>query len=341
MIFNKNEHTISKQEIGFQIILHILVFIFYSYDRSDNTFEFFRFIFFLNSAMAAAVINYLLFPYFFYKKKYIMFCGLLCLLLALIVINEELILEQIFYPNSKRSQNFAGVVFTLVEILPVVSVLSGFKFTWDAIKTKQEVEVLTSLVKESELQFLKSQINPHFLFNNLNNLYAYAIEHSPKTPKIILELSSVLRYMLYECKEEYVPLNKEIGHLKNFTELNKLQIEERGIINFDTEHINSEYKIAPLILVVFIENAFKHSQSTQSDNIKIEIHISMEGNVLSFYCKNNFEQIANHNDLTHGIGLRNVKKRLNLLYKNAHTLDIKESDNLYEVHLKLNLHKTQ
>ena len=341
MVSDKKTFTISTKEIVFQIILHILVFIFYSYDRTDNAFELNRFVFFLNSAFVAAIINYVLFPVFFYKKKYVMFFMLICLILALAIVNEELVLEQIFFSNSKRSETFPGVFFTLVEILPVVSVLSGFKFTWNAIKNKREIEKLTTLVKESELQFLKSQINPHFLFNNLNNLYSYAIDQSPKTPTIILELSSVLRYMLYECKEQYVPLNKEIEHLNNFTELNKLQIEERGLINFKSEHINSEYQIAPLILVVFIENAFKHSQSSQTENIKIDINIDMQDNVLKFYCKNNFQPLVNQNDLTHGIGLENVKKRLNLLYKNAHHLEINKSNNQYEVRLNLELHKTQ
>lgn len=130
------------------------------------------------------------------------------------------------------------------------------------------------MVKDSELQFLKSQINPHFLFNNLNNLYSHAIENSPKTPSIIIELSSVLRYMLYDCKENYVSLEKEISHLKNFTELYKLQIEHRGNIQFKTDTFeNSKFKIAPLILMVFIENAFKHSTSNQSDNIHITINV--------------------------------------------------------------------
>jgi hypothetical protein len=329
------------QEIAFQIVLHILVFLFYAYNRNDNALELNRFVFFLNSAVTAGIINYFLFPKFFYKEKYSIFFLMLFLVLALAIINEEFVLEQIFFADSRRSKSFPGVFFTLVEILPTVAVLSGFKFTWDAIKNKKQVEKLSTLVKESELQFLKSQINPHFLFNNLNNLYSYAIEQSPKTPSIILELSSVLRYMLYECKAKYVPLTKEIEHLKNFTELNKLQIENRGVIEFSSKHINPEYKIAPLILVVFIENAFKHSQTSQSKNIKIDVNINMRDNILIFNCKNNYKPTGStQDDLTHGIGLKNVKKRLDLLYKNNYKLDIKQSDVDYEVSLTLTLHKT-
>jgi LytS/YehU family sensor histidine kinase len=223
-------------------------------------------------------------------------------------------------------------------VLPVITVLSGFKFAWDALRKQQEVELLKSTIKESELKFLRSQINPHFLFNNLNNLYSYAIEFSPKTPEIILKLSSVLRYMLYECKEKYVPLTKEMEQLENFTQLYEMQIEERGEVNFSVEVNQPDYQIAPLILIVFIENAFKHSQSGQSDHIRIDIAIELsEAGELNFTCKNNFHAEANTENLAHGIGLENVRKRLQLLYPNAHKLIIEEKENQYEVYLSMQL----
>ncbi|WP_194768365.1 sensor histidine kinase [Tamlana sp. I1] len=340
MSAKKTTFKISWKEIVFQIILHLLVFIFYVYNRTNRTFEIHHFIFFLNYAIAAAIISYILMPTFFYKKKYLAFCLYLILLIVIVILTEEFFLEKVFFPNTKRSSSFPGVFFMLADILPVITILSGFKFTWDAIVKQRQVEKLTTHIQESELQFLKSQINPHFLFNNLNNLYSYAIEASPKTPIIILELSSVLRYMLYECKARYVSIVKEIEHLKNFTQLNELQIEERGRINFKSENIDAQYEIAPLILVVFIENAFKHSQSAQSDNIKIDIEISMTNGILSFSCVNNFMPMTKQDDLTHGIGLKNVKKRLDLLYPDTHELKINESENLYDVQLTIKLHKT-
>jgi LytS/YehU family sensor histidine kinase len=196
------------------------------------------------------------------------------------------------------------------------------------------------MVKESELQYLKSQINPHFLFNNLNNLYSYAIDNSPKTPSIILELSSVLRYMLYDCKENFVPLAKEIEHLKNFTQLSELQIENRGQVEFNVENIRSGHRIAPLILNVFVENAFKHSTASQSEDISIKIHINVtEAGMLEFECVNSYRPLKNTDNLSHGIGLQNVKKRLQLIYPNAHTLSIQETDSLYSVQLNIELKK--
>lgn len=253
---------------------------------------------------------------------------------------EELVLEQYFFPNSRRAQTFPGILFTLLHILPVIAILSGFKFAWDAIGKQRELEALQLSVHESELQFLKSQINPHFLFNNLNNLYSYAMEQSPKTPSIILELSSVLRYMLYDCKERYVPLSKEIEHLQNFTRLYELQIEDRGEVKFDTDNISSGYRIAPLILGVFLENAFKHSTASQSKDIKISVFIQVSGDgLLHFKCKNSYELRTNTEDVPHGIGLKNVKKRLELLYPKAHELNIEQGPNVYTVALSMKLNK--
>jgi len=215
----------------------------------------------------------------------------------------------------------------------------GFKFAWDAQQKQSELEQLNTAMAESRMQFLKSQINPHFLFNNLNNLYAYALEESPKTPTIILKLSSLLRYMLYDCQEKLVLVEKEINSLQDFIHLQELQIEDRGDIQFTTSGQTSNWKIAPLILIVFIENCFKHSTSSQTDNIQIDIDLAIQGAQLIMNCSNTFSPTTNTQKLTKGIGLKNVKDRLALLYPNAHQLDIQENRNVYKVQLELVLEK--
>ena len=333
----KGLNSISK-EVFFQLLLHIVLFIFFSFDRHNPGIQNHQIAFFINYAIAAFIINYVLLPRFFYQKKYITFFIFLIVIIAGIILMEEFVLEQIYFPDSKRSKYFPGIFYSLLDVMPVIVILSGFKFAWDASKKQHEVDLLKALIKESELQFLKSQINPHFLFNNLNNLYSYAIDNSPKTPNIILELSSVLRYMLYDCKEKYVPLSKEIEHLQNFTKLHELQIEDRGNVTFKTENISSGYVIAPLILTVFLENAFKHSTASQSEDISIDIAIKVtEQGSLQFECINSFRPTTNTDDLSHGIGLQNVKKRLEILYPDAHDLSIEETDTLYSVRLELQL----
>ncbi len=331
----------TSKEVVFQIVLHIVLFLFFSFDKNEPSIQEFKIVAFINYALGAFVINYMLLPRFFYKKKYLFFFISVAVIIAAIIMIEELVLEAIYYPDS-RGKHFPGIVYSLLDVMPVIMILAGFKFAWDASKKQLEVDELRTSVKESELQFLKSQINPHFLFNNLNNLYSYAIEQSPKTPSIILELSSVLRYMLYDCKEKYVALPKEIEHLKNFTQLNEMQIEERGKVNFQTKNIKSGYRIAPLILTVFIENAFKHSTASQSKDITVDVAIEVtDSGILEFECGNSFQQVTNTDNLSNGIGLQNVKKRLRLLYPDAHELKIKDSGEVYTVHLKMQLKKEQ
>ncbi|MEO9511004.1 MAG: sensor histidine kinase [Flavobacteriaceae bacterium] len=325
-------------EIVFQLIVAVVLFFFYSYNL-DNSFTLFpyKILFFLNYAFAALLINYVLLPKMYSQKKFLLFFGSVLLLIFIVILIDELVLEQIYFPDT-RGKYFPGIWFTLIETLPIIIFFVGFKFAWDFNKKQGEIEKLKTLVQESELQFLKSQINPHFLFNNLNNLYAHAMEYSTKTPSIILELSSVLRYMLYDCKEQFVPLEKEIVHLKNYTALNELQIEHRGEIGFETGKIPSGYTIAPLILTVFIENAFKHSTASQSEDISIEIIINttQEG-FLTFICKNSFLPVTNTEKLSKGIGLINVKKRLSLLYPDAHELETLKGNNFFKVTLTIQL----
>lgn len=289
---------------------------------------------------AALTISYFLLPRFFYKKRYWLFFISVSLLLLGVIFIEELVLEQIFYPTS-RGKSFPGITHTLLEILPTILILVGFKFAWDAQQKQKELEQLNTKIAESQLQFLQSQVNPHFLFNNLNNLYAYALEKSPKTPKIILELSDLLRYMLYDCKEKLVPLAKEIEYLANFIRLQELQIEDRGTVNFTISGQASDKRIAPLLLVVFVENCFKHSTSSMTENIVIDIDLEIKGNQLRFRCANAFSENGNTQSLSKGIGLENVKTRLDLLYPNAYTLKIKTANNTYLVDLELDLKTPQ
>jgi len=323
----------------FMILLTIVLFTYTFFNKRSPSFEFHKLAFFSNYIFGAIIISYYLLPSFFYKKKYLHFLiGLLSILLFIYFI-EEFVMEKIFFNNNRRGQIISNVFYTLLDIIPTIFVFVGFKFAWDANKKQAQVEQLQYSIQESELRFLKSQINPHFLFNNLNNLYSYAIENSPKTPSIILELSSVLRYMLYDCKDKFVLLSKEIEHLKHFTALNELQIEERGKVTFRASNLPNNFVIAPLILMMFIENAFKHSTASQSDNLSIDVHVDVtDEGLLHFKCSNSFLQNANNQSLSKGIGLINVKKRLEILYPdNKHSLQINNTGHFYQINLTLQL----
>ncbi len=336
-----SRYGFSLKELGFQVILHLIVFLFFAFDKRHPQIHWHQVAFFSTYVFAAAVINYSLLPRFFYRKKYGQFFLWLSLIIALLMWLEERVLEPFFF-TGPRAEHFPGVFYTLADICPIIVILSGFKFAWDATQKQREVETLQAAVKDSELQFLKSQINPHFLFNALNNLYAYAIENSPKTPELILKLSGLLRYMLYECRAEFVPLAKEVAQLENFAKLSELQIEDRGKVRFTQTGMVEGYQIAPLILIVFIENAFKHSAASQLEGIEIEVavHLSEEGK-LEFSCRNSFREQSNTERLTQGIGLANVQKRLKLIYPGAHHLEINKSATTYEVLLHIDLGRSE
>ncbi len=328
------------KEVVFQLLLIIIVFIAVGYEKHDPKISGSKLAFFGTYALTALFIGYVLLPRFFYTKRYVAFISSLIILLGGLILVEELFLEQIFFPNS-RGSSFPGVIHTLIEVLPVILILVGFKFAWDAQHKQTQLEQLNTVIAESRLQFLQSQINPHFLFNNLNNLYSYALENSAKTPRIILELSSLLRYMLYDCKTHVVPLEKEVEYLQHFIRLQELQLEGRGQTKFTIQGETKEKYIAPLILVVFVENSFKHSTASQVKDIEIEVRIEVSNGRLRMHCANTFSQDSNTEELTKGIGLENVQSRLALLYPAAHHLHISQKNNRYVVDLEIELDAVQ
>ncbi len=297
----------------------------------------FQYAYFANYALAAFFINYVALPYFYRSRKFWFLLLVIIASLTASVFIEELFLERIFFP---RRLDSVMAISAFLDLIPIVTMISGGKFAWDAITKQKEVEQLKDAVRQSELQFLRSQINPHFLFNNLNNLYSYALEGSEKTPEIILELSGLLRYMLYECKDDYVSLEKEVTQLENFIGLNTLQVEDRGRVRFDKKGDFNRYQIAPLILVVFVENAFKHSFSSLSHGIDIRINLSVdEAGNLKFTCQNRFLAVKQIEQVAHGIGLENVSKRLELLYPGRHQLATRIKADEFHVDLEIKLRK--
>lgn len=341
MKFKKFTSRVFAREILFQVILNVVVFVFFAYNKRTESIDFNQVYFYLNFAISCSIINYVLLPRLLYKNKYWEFAVGFLIILGIVILSEELFLEQLFYPET-RGKKFSKMFYNLLSTLPTITILVGFKFAWDALIKQREVLELKNSIKESELQFLKSQINPHFLFNNMNNLYSYAVEESPKTPELILEFSSVLRYMLYECKSRFVPLKKEMIHLENYINLSELQIEGRGSVEVVIGKFPLDYSIAPLILTVFVENAFKHSASSQTKDISILVktEVDAEGR-LRFICENTFLEQSNTNRLDNGIGLDNVRKRLELIYPNSHILDINVENGRYKVDLRVNLIKTK
>ena len=204
------------------------------------------------------------------------------------------------------------------------------------MKEKQELETQTM---QSELRFLKSQINPHFLFNTLNNLYALTLKKSDQAPEIVLKLSEMMRYMLYECNEKRVPLSKEVNYIQNYLDLERLRHGQKVDIRFEVEGQIGEQKIAPLMFIPFLENSFKHGLNNHITKGFVLIRMQVESNTVYFFIENSKPDVLPPRDLRRsgGIGLVNVHRRLNLLYPENYALDIDDNPNSYVVNLKINL----
>jgi LytS/YehU family sensor histidine kinase len=209
-----------------------------------------------------------------------------------------------------------------------------------AIKIARDSFIRRQQEKEAELKLLKSQLNPHFLFNTLNNLYGLSVMKSDKLPSLMLKLSDLLRYSLYETKETYVPLEKEIKYLENYMSLEKIRLEDKTEIRFDKTGNFSDKKIAPMLLIVFVENAFKYLEVSKDKLSKVKVNLKTEENKLIFNCENTFDETEiikqNLEAGKSGIGLQNAKKRLDLIYPNKHQLTIKKENENYVVQLILN-----
>ncbi len=193
----------------------------------------------------------------------------------------------------------------------------------------------------AELQLLKSQLHPHFLFNTLNNLYSHTLEQSPKAPEIVLKLSALLRFMIYESAE-YIELEKEIALIEHYIALEKLRYGNRLDLAMVISGNTGGYQIAPLLLLPFLENAFKHGTSKQLDQCWISLNLSIDKDVMNFKLVNSVDNEQEPGgDKTGGLGLQNVQRRLDLLYKDRYTLNILMEDQVYVVNLELKLKELQ
>lgn len=287
--------------------------------------------------------NFVLIPKFLHKGKYAQFAALVFVTLGVGALFEELLLEYLFFPDTRGAElSLRGVQWAFSKVGFVLILFSTFKLIWDYQRKQKQIAELEKEKIASELKFLKSQVNPHVLFNNLNNIYSYALEKSDKVPEMLLKLSDIMRYMLNEEDTQFVSLKKEIQYLEDFIELQKLRLEERGRVTLEINGTPDNYKIAPLLLVTFVENSFKHSMRSEVDNIEIDIRIRIESGTLTFESRNTFSEgggpsISNQDGRETGIGLQNVKKRLELIYKDKHRLDIYQEDNFFVVELSLDL----
>lgn len=196
-------------------------------------------------------------------------------------------------------------------------------------------ELIKRQQAEIELSVLKSQINPHFLFNVLNSIYSLSLQKSDQTADVVMRLSEILRYMLYEAKYAYVLLKKEIQMVRDYVDIERMRLSNDQVLTFHCDEQIPPCQIAPLLLIPFVENAIKHGTNSLAADAYIFIDIKVVDNTLCFFCKNNYKPLPAPKDS--GLGLDNVRKRLQLLYPGKHILQIKQENNIFEVQLSIQL----
>ncbi len=209
------------------------------------------------------------------------------------------------------------------------------EFVFYTHKREEEITINKNENLQTELKLLKSQINPHFLFNSLNNIYALSAINVTKTQQSISYLSDMLRYVLYECESPFVPLTKEITYIEDYIKLFTLKSSKTYPIETNFMISDNSINIAPMLLIPFVENAFKHSNIEKINNTFIKINITTNKDSISFRIENSVGKKEVVKDSVGGIGVENVKKRLSILYPEKHSLEIYENENLFKVELNL------
>jgi len=330
------------------ILFHVLFWIgvwffffyFFSYNSNDKVY-----ITWFSSCLLPVTMGvtyflvYYLIPNYLLKKKYFLF-GLYSFYtlvfssyIIVLVLYGCLIFLLSFDINvmPPMSKNFLFILLLVFLVSGAVSFVTLLNHNFQTISKNKELQnkiLETQLqLREQELHYLKMQIHPHFLFNTLNTIYGFALKQSVQTPEIILKLSNLLDYILYQVNKPRVSLKEEVLHIKEYVELEKIRFKDTLKVIFLSDEINEHLQIAPMLLIPFIENAFKHGNLIDGF-LQIRVEVKLSGTKLTFFVSNTFLD-QDENERNGGIGLENIRKRLELNYKDNYSLESKKGNNLY------------
>jgi len=342
-----------------RILLHILfwlmVYVFFIVFFGRSSRDYSVTIIFVSMLLPLSIattyfLNYFLIPRYLFTKKYGGFVLFVFYTFVVSVWLELFISLWVFifitnYQSEKMNPSsfdglllMVGLYFVIIFAVAIKLVRHSFLIQKKNIELNNRRFETELKLREAELKLLKAQIHPHFLFNTLNNLYGLTLEKSAEAPQLVLRLSEMLDYILYRCNEKRVFLSEEIKNLKNYIEIEKVRYSKKLRLNAELPEETGELKIAPLILLPFMENAFKHGAGNFAGTPFIDFSMTLKKNKLEIILKNSKGQEKHKNShASSGIGLKNVKKRLDLLYPEKHILNIENKNDLFSVNLILEL----
>ncbi len=346
LISNLKKISFVPLHFTFWIVVWLFYIYFFGFNTDNNEYV----IWFSNILIPVTIVAtyffiYFLIPRYLLKNKYGYFAlySVYTIVFSAYLISLSMFVGLMYKAdlNIKEMPPLSkSLPFILISVYIVVVLVSAFKLLSYNIETLNrnkslEHKILESnlKIKEQELQYLKKQIHPHFLFNTLNTIYGLALQQSKDTPDVILKLSNLLDYILYQVTKPKVSLKDEILHLEEYIGLETIRFQDTLNVSFSHKKIDENIEIAPMLLIPFIENAFKHGNLIDGF-LSINISLKVENNELHFYVDNSC--ICNNIiDSKNGIGLSNIKKRLDMLYRDNYNLQIENSDNRYSVTLTI------
>ncbi|MEJ7643865.1 MAG: histidine kinase [Chryseolinea sp.] len=322
--------------------VYISFFLYQIASRQGRDFEWDRVIiaasFQITFASIAAYVNYFIFlPRFLKRKNPWLYLAEFALPFAAIMF-IRIFLERYFIDGFSRTEEwlystrFVVQVCTTNLFIVIFVAMLRFALEWLDLETRKKEVENEKLI--AELNFLKAQINPHFLFNTLNNLYYLAYSKSDNTTEVIAKLSQMMRYMIYDSNHAKVLLTKEIEYMLNYISLERLRLNDQVPIKFEVSSNTEQVWITPLIFITFLENAFKHGVSNSNPGAWVNISIQLRGNECIYIVENSKNAEKDMAEKS-GIGLRNVQRRLELSYPGTHTLETSETADKYSVKLNL------
>ena len=339
-------YTLFKKRWLYHVIFWVCYYSWYCYFIIYTTYQirspvfYFQIMLFYPFDICLVYFNfYVLIPRFLKTKKYIAYA---CLVFTAVFIDAcvDASIRQFYtylgselFPKTAffNLASFSGAMAARFYLLGLTSAIHLAKEWIENQKLQSERD---KVYLQTELNFLKTQINPHFFFNTLNNLYSLALNRSEQTPGVILKLSHLMSYMLYESNEARVSLEKEVNYLQDYVDLEKLRFGQRLTIHFEIEGNMEGVLIPPMILILFVENCFKHGLKDNIDQVRVDIELKIQSGYLFFSIKNPVSAYIASTGVS-GIGLKNVRRRLDLLFQTNYALIITDDKQEYAVSLKM------
>lgn len=283
--------------------------------------------------------NWLVRNFFIPKNFKVYFSWAVLLLVVITLLRAKLNLQFIDYQLDFLPQNdLRGLqLAALISNLGLMFVGIIYELSRHRAEVEKNALEARNKQQEAQLQFLRAQINPHFLFNTLNNIYSLAIVRSEQTAPMVLQLSELLRYVIYESQQEKVALQKEVDQIERFIELFQMRSEHPLEISFEYNDFSPRISIEPMMLIPLVENCFKHGDFDTNEAAFVKIKLTANDHELKFTCSNSKNDALQQKDKVGGVGLDNIRQRLALKYPNRHKLTVEKQEHLFQVAMKLRL----